>query len=479
MRAIQNSPFVPVPGGQRQLMVACAFCYALFVLFLSLTVQGGSSDRFIVLVTSLFYLAVLALPLYHKSAKDGYLHPLVLTSSMMLLQAVLGQTDVLATGLAFHTGLRGWSQADLSHLVAYVNVVASISLLAKYGGYYSSGTTSITVVRFNNRPNKFFLPLLVIWGLLGLAAMYIIIQGSGGLETHLSNMNRGAAVKVIVAHERLLGGAAFVVQSTIVIPILYAAFRPNGHKSFMFVVLVLISAVMAYLTAGRRAAIVNPAFFAIAIWIYKERKLPLIRVLGIGIALFLFVAIGGVWRESNRRLDGGINWDFLEGMTVQQLAEKSMQELSDRAGSSDAVYPIVAKVPRQIPFTYGVNYFENLYRFIPRAIWRDKPDGIGIACAEKFYNRYDQGGIPPGALGEAYWSLHIPGVIIVFFVFGAVLRVFANTFSSYPDAIGMVVIYVLTLMRLAPDQISFRVWIFTIIPTLAFLTATNLLVLRR
>ena len=460
-------------------MIACVAIYAMLVVMLSLTVPGANSARFMVLVSGLAYIGVLALPIFYSPTRDGYLHPLVFTSSVMMLNTVLGRTDVLATGIDYHSGLRGWSQPSLMPLVTYVNVIASIALLAKYGGFYISGSTSITTVQFKNRPNNLFLPLLAIWWLFGVLALYIIIQGSGGLEAHLSNMNRGSTTKVIVANERLLGAAAFVVQSTIVIPVMYAAFRDKGHRSIIFIGLVLISAAMAYVMAGRRSAIVNPAFFAIAIWIYKERKLPLVRVIIIGIFLFFFVAIGSVYREQNRRLGRGVNWNFLEGLTIEQLAEKSMNELSDRAGSSDAIYPIVAKVPTRIPFTYGLNYFENLYRFIPRAIWKDKPDGIGITCAEVFFNRYEQGGVPPGALGEAYWSFHIPGVILVFFLFGAFLRLISNTFERYPNAIGIVVIYVLTLIRLAPEQISFRIWIFTIVPTLAFLLATNLLVFRR
>jgi len=479
IRTTQNNPFVDIPSVQRQLMVACVVLYALLVVLLSITIPGATADRIIVLVSSLFFLGVLSLPIFYAFKGDGYLQPLVLTSSFVMLHTVLGQTDVLATGLDYHVGLKGWSQRDLSLLVAYVNIVASVSFLAKYAGYNIAGTASISSIQFKNRPNNLFLPLLCVWGALGALAMFIIVQASGGIEAHLTNMNRGHSTKVFVANQRLIGGAAFVVQSTVVIPILYALFRKNGHRTLTFFMLVLASAAIAYLAAGRRSAIVNPAFFAIAIWIYKERNLPLLRAIVAGLGLFFFVAIGGIWRESNRRLGGGVNWDFLQGMTVGTLAERSMQELSSRAGSSDAIYAIAARVPGDVPFTYGLNYFENFYRFIPRAVWPEKPRGIGIQCAETFFNRFEQGGVPPGPLGEAYWSFHVPGVILIFFLFGIFLRMLANTYARYPNAVGMVVVYILTLMRLSPDQISFRIWIFTLIPTLAFLVATSLLVPRR
>jgi hypothetical protein len=135
-------------------------------------------------------------------------------------------------------------------------------------------------------------------------------------------------------------------------------------------------------------------------------------------------------------------------------------------------------VPKRVNFNYFQSYTENVYRFVPRAIWPNKPDGIGIICAETFYNKFDQGGIPPGELGEAYWSLHILGVVIVFFIFGIILKFVGNLMAKNPKAIGFLVVYLLTILRFGPDQVSFRAWIFSLVPTLVFLVATNLMTLK-
>lgn len=467
-----ENPYVEIPKVQRKFIMAFILSYMALIM-VSAFLDGSRIDEKILLVgSSIIFLGVVSFPLFFKFKVGGFLHPLVLSSAFVLVNLIIRKSDVLANGLDYHVALPGWSSKSLSGLVAYVNIVISCGFLAKYVGYYVFGSLTIRGFRFNKRPNSLFTPLLMMWLGLGFLALFLLINASGGIQYHLININRGSS-KSFIGDTRFLGLCVSITQSTVLIPVLYAAFVKKGNRSLIFVILVLLSFVVVYLTSGRRSSILVPSYLACAIWIYKERSLPLIRILCLGILMFFFLSVGSVWRDANRR-SSQINWNFLQGYTVTELAEISMRELSDRSGNSSAMYPIVVLVPDKVPFNYGRSYFENVYRFIPRSVWPEKPNGIGVTCAEVFFHRRGLGGIPPGAYGEAYWSFGITGVILVFFLFGMVLRFFGNIFVANPHAMGFVAIYLFTLVRLGPDQISFRVWIFAFVPTILFLIATNL-----
>ncbi len=475
-RESEQNPFVDIPQSQRTFLLISVAAYVLFFCIVGL-LEGRFMDKLLLVSSSAAFIATASFPIFFMK-KSGFLHPLALSSAFLLLNTVMRKTDTLANGIPFHVALPGYSESALTSLVSYVNLLSIISLVATYLGYFSAGPTSLPLVQFKKKPNALFMPLLISWLVLGVLSLYLLISASGGIQYHLKNMNRGQLVRDYVGNTRLLGAYAAIIQSTIVIPIFYAAFRKNGHKDPVFFGMVLCVAAMAYLTAGRRSAVLLPMLLGMAIWVYKERRLPVVRIALVGFALFLFVAVGGLWREANRGRGTQVNWDFLSGYSVQELAEFSLNELSDRAGTSAAIYPIVVNVPGRIPFNYFQSYLENAYRIVPRSIWPDKPDGIGIVCAETFYNRFGLGGIPPGPLGEAYWSLHIMGIVVAFGIYGMILRVIGNTFAVNAGAIGFVVVYLLTVFRLGPDQISFRVWIFSMVPTVAFLLVTNLASLK-
>lgn len=473
-----KNPFVEIPAAQRQFITFCVSAYAILVCVLGLLEASRMSDRILLLMSSVFMIFVIAGPIIFSFRQSGFLHPLVITSAFVLLNTVLRQTDVLASGLQYHLGLPGYSAKSLTELVIFVNILTITAFLAKYAGYFCMGNLSFAAIKFNKKPNSLFVPLLILWFLLGILALFLLTQASGGLLYHLKNINRGDKHKVFVGDTSLLGTYAFFIQSTVIVPVLYAAFIKRGHKSITFFAMILFSAAMVYLTNGRRSALLAPIYLGIGVWIFKERKLPLVRIAIVGFGMFLFLAVGSLFRDANRSHSSQVNWDFLVGKSVSDLAEISMGELSDRSGNAAAIYPIIVHVPDRYPFNYFKSYLENVYRFIPRAIWPDKPQGIGIECAEKFYGRYNAGGIPPGQFGEAYWSMGIFGVIVAFFVFGMFLKLIGNHFLENPKSMGILSVYLLTALRLKPDQISFRIWIFTIVPLMVFLLATNLISLK-
>jgi hypothetical protein len=86
---------------------------------------------------------------------------------------------------------------------------------------------------------------------------------------------------------------------------------------------------------------------------------------------------------------------------------------------------------------------------------------------ETFFN--SPSGTPPGPIGEAYWNFHIPGVIIVFFVFGIFHRWLAQCFVTYHSYPAAILIYLTILFTLDPSTPATVVCLMLLVPLLILL----------
>jgi hypothetical protein len=84
-------------------------------------------------------------------------------------------------------------------------------------------------------------------------------------------------------------------------------------------------------------------------------------------------------------------------------------------------------------------------------------------------------GMPPGAVGEAYWNFNIMGVIIVFTLFGVILRILGSFFLANVHSPFVMTFYVITIQSLQPTQNSFRGWVGLLVPLLVVAIPMGLL----
>jgi Na+-transporting NADH:ubiquinone oxidoreductase subunit NqrB len=62
-------------------------------------------------------------------------------------------------------------------------------------------------------------------------------------------------------------------------------------------------------------------------------------------------------------------------------------------------------------------------------------------------------GVPATGVGEAYWNFHVPGVLLVFFLFGVLHKWLAAVFTAYGHRPTMILLYAL-IMWYAHDPSS-------------------------
>jgi hypothetical protein len=78
-------------------------------------------------------------------------------------------------------------------------------------------------------------------------------------------------------------------------------------------------------------------------------------------------------------------------------------------------------------------------------------------------------------VGEAYWNFHLPGVLAVFFLFGIFKRWLAEILLRYPNAPGVMALYMISVFYFDPSQNGFRTWVYAIVPAVIMIWLGGLL----
>ena len=113
---------------------------------------------------------------------------------------------------------------------------------------------------------------------------------------------------------------------------------------------------------------------------------------------------------------------------------------------------IIERVPEEMEYKYGTTYLYWLVGWIPRVVWPEKPNvSLGPKIKEQIYNlQVRNHGYPPGMIAEAFINFGYPGIIIVMFLFGYLLKSFYDYMNSkiYTNDLFLL-IYVSVIWRLA------------------------------
>ena len=146
------------------------------------------------------------------------------------------------------------------------------------------------------------------------------------------------------------------------------------------------------------------------------------------------------------------------------LREFNQQGAIEREGAVDAIVgsgngidfvrtaAIMERVPSVRPFQNGTTYAALITSVIPRGIWPEKPNpsmGVWIK-GELFGQSVRKNGWPPGMIAEAYINFGIPGIPIVMFIFGGLLRVFYESCRPHLGvSLPITILYAVSIWRLA------------------------------
>lgn len=455
-----KTPFVPMTRFHRGATICLLAFYLLWIWVQQISDPTPTAASGWVFLALLANFLLLLLPVIFYQPSYGWFHPFMFGLFLTMTEH-LRRTVIYVYGLRAHVALPGWSEYNLTLLLASELGLCSLGLAAYYIGFWLGPKRGIPLVTFS-QPRR--LVLKVVLAIAASIAVFLVyMQTRGGVIAHIVSWGRGRRMEL--AGDSYWG---FFIQFGLTACLFWLAMDRKAHFRPMFWGCAGASLLIAFLSSGSRSSIIYSIAMGLLVWLLRERKIAPTKIL-----LFVFVAIFLIGLLGNFRrgtFDGEIDWSTLTNATSNEMTivAAGLEEVAARSGERDAVFPILAHVPKRVDFIQGSSYLAVLTLPIPRGVWEDKPGLLGGRTGETFFGIH--AGVPPGPIGEAYWNFGMLGIPLVFLVFGIFYRWLTAVFCRYADQPAAIVIYIITLFRLSePSSQAIVHWLITLVLSIAFL----------
>ncbi len=449
-RQESDSLFVPLRWIDRALIIGISYAFLLFIAIKQL-IYGTTPALFWLFLALSVNLTLKLVPIIFYRSSFGWLHPLVFGTVNFLFTIFLRQISLYLNGLSEHVALPGWSHENLTMLVTYSVALDAIGTAAYYFGFFFGPKFVIPRLTFSKPKWVGLKALLVVaFSVIVFAYYTSTYEGINALFILLA---KGRTLAV--AEGRLLEHWVVFVNFGVYACLLWFALDREAHRQILFWVATALSLTLSFLSSASRSSIIVFFIYMLLIWMLREQKFPRLRTLILPVLGLLIIGILGDLRMSAWK--GEVNWMRITESSSVEMLQNAIEELRSRSEEESAEFAILALVPDQVGFLYGRSYLSLLATPIPRALWSSKPQGIDALIGETFFSTY--AGKPAGAIGEAYWNFHIPGVIVVFFLFGSFHKWLVAVFRKYAGEPVVIVFYATTLFLFSPAGTAITSWV--------------------
>lgn len=463
-----TNPWVPMSTGARAILLGALGLYGAACVLGPLL--NGAPSGVLLAASSLFFLGVLAAPLIAYDAEEhGWLHPLMFGTLFTMAKGLPTRVGIMILGLDEHAVIAADAET-LTGLVAYENFLNGLSLLGLYAGFHLVRRPPVPRLRWRE-PKRLWAVVTGVFVIGGLA-MVVLIGFSGSFSQHFLNLSLNSASKQFETEVTGLGHLATAAQLPAWTLAIVLAYRPELLRKPWFLGLSLVALALVYLATGKRSLLLSPVAVGAVAWMMAMRRVPVFRLLLLGGGAFVLFSVlllvRGVASTGAKNLN---DLGVLMAERAEGTFSASFDELSYRAGSYASIYPILHYVPDEVPLLWGESYLTLLARPIPRVIWPTKPRGTDFRTGVTFYN--SPWGVPPGAVGEAFWNFHVPGVVVVFFLFGIFKRWLCRLVIEYGEHGFVLFFYAFTILIFSPSENTVTQWMLTLLPALLFAAVTG------
>lgn len=452
-----QSAFLPVHLLYR---VGVTVIYAIILLTIVLNVDvNRKSPAFILLcLAQVLNFAVILFPIIFYKPSFGWFHPLVFYTCQYLLFQFRSYATYLQ-GISHHRALPEYSVEDIVQLVAFALTLHAVSTLAYYFGFWFGPNMRMPRISFH-QPRRLALKALVAV-LFSVVVFWLYVEREGGLSEHLLSWQTGR-------HEALAGDYYYIllIKVSAMSCLLWFSLKRRAVYQPLFWVCSLVSIIINFLATGSRSTVLVFFIVAMLVWMLRERKFAPARIIGIGLLGVVLISFLGGFRSRIWRGEISLTSEN-DDTTIVEYFEQGAVESAERAWASSGLLPILARVPDDVDMLYGSSYFALLTLPIPRSIWPDKPGQVGGLVGDVFFG--SPAGTPPGPIGEAYWNFHVPGVILVFFIFGTFQKWLAQAFVKHKREPAAVLIYLTVLFTIDPSTPAVVVCLMLVIPLFVLL----------
>ena len=452
-----QSAFLPIHLLYR---VGIIVVYAVILLTIVLNVDvNRKSPAFILLcLAQVLNFAVILFPIIFYKPSFGWFHPLVFYTCQYLLFQFRSFATYLQ-GISHHRALPEYSVEDIVLLVAFALTLHAISTLAYYFGFWFGPNLRMPRVSFRHPRRRSLKAFAAV--LFSVAVFWLYVERAGGLSEHLLSWQTGR-------HEALAGDYYWIllIKVSAMACLLWFSLNRRAVYQPLFWACSLLSIVINFLATGSRGTVIVFFIVAMLVWMLRERKFAPARIIGIGLLGVVLISFLGGFRSRIWRGEISLTSET-EEKTVIEYFEQGAVESAERAWTNSGLLPILARVPDDVDMLYGSSYFAFFTLPVPRSVWPDKPGQVGGLVGDVFFN--SPAGTPPGPIGEAYWNFHIPGVVIVFFLFGTFQKWLSQSFVKYRREPAAVLVYLTILFTIDPSTPAVVVCLMLVIPLLVLL----------
>lgn len=303
--------------------------------------------------------------------------------------------------------------------------------------YKTKTSTRWFEVRLEITKYKFF-TLIILFFLSLSVYLLIMFSVAGGLSALIYMfMVRVSSQMAGLGYVGILSD--FAIICSILIYSVYKFKKYRGLKQVLALSTVLISLSLLIAQGGRGNIIMYILSLLICTSLLKGKKSIKVKS---GILMLVFV-IGVAILGLGARVSSQQDLPFNEG--ISRVIGKLASSLSAPFAIYDHIFLSKIYAERH-GYDFGLFYLENLVRPIPRSIWKDKPEVLGKKVRLEFWGD-DQGGIPPGVIGESYISFGPFGLFFIGSICGLILFhlqkffVLARTYENFVVVVSVFVPY--------------------------------------
>lgn len=443
--------FVDISRTARMLLIA-AFGFGA-VIAVIIGYQAGQ-QQYLVALGFVIYAAVAIVPLLLRDTAIGWFHPLVFMALWWgLARYVLPLSPVLFGGLEEHFAIPGASNEELNAIAGLGFLLSAVGLLSFYFGYQMVRPIRLGLPVFRP-PHMAFVKTGIIVA-ISLFALMVLAREAGGLDRLL--LQRGISQQLRVEID--LGGRHwhFLAGLGVYACLVWLAFAPNQWRNPGFIFLFLLSLAISFAATGSRSLVLVPILMAGAMWSLHFRKFPSAAVVVFAMFGLFFVGLGGQFRELSRGAEA-VNVEDIETSFGAQIG-RGVENVFRYGSEFDGLFAILANVPDKMPFLLGESYLSVGFIALPSVILPfEKPLAGGQIVSDRIFGIPDSG-VPPGNIGEAYMNFHVPGVVLIMFLFGGLCRIFAERYNENSTESFDRLFYVAMLFLLQPNTTALYDWV--------------------
>ena len=377
---------------------------------------------YVVLMTAYVWVGLLLL--YARKCYDLYIfEPLSFVSAIYIAVFIVKPLIDLRAGHIIEHGV------DVSGGGVKATVILVLSYTCLYISYYLfydvSGRCSLeNLPEVSDRSEYEPFSLYLVWGISFV--LCLVCMFSQGLSIrYIFSFGKIGEVTVSEGNTALLFLSNFVV--TMISAWMLILFRTD---SLVGKVIITLLQVVYMIMRNSRWLILVFIVAPVTYYYVSRRRRPR------GIYLVLIGLLGLVifaWMQANRGVlasGGAVQGWGTGGFTLEKLLAPFESDLN----TYRAFFAMVTRFPDKYPYLMGFSYFYVFVLFIPRFLWKGKPDNPVRTIIEHSLNGQARiSGTAVSNIGEIYANFGIAGCALIMFLIGRIMARLKTFYQGSSD----------------------------------------------